>query len=137
MLPPASTEWRLVRLRPLAGKRAIEGGFSRRCAGFGENYGLLGVQNGINCAPMVLGVMQKGHLFVLYSFIHIILYSKRQLIASPDERDGSLSIYPDAGLERLQPPKGDTEALSAAADRTMGQLMVPMIKLPLAPKLKI
>jgi redox-sensitive bicupin YhaK (pirin superfamily) len=43
---------------------------------------------------------------------------KRQLIASPDERDGSLLINQDATLERLQLAKGDTEVLSVGAGRT-------------------
>ena len=43
---------------------------------------------------------------------------KRQFIASPDERDGSLLINQDATLERLQLAKGDTEVLSVGAGRT-------------------
>jgi redox-sensitive bicupin YhaK (pirin superfamily) len=43
---------------------------------------------------------------------------KRQFIASPDERDGSLSINQDATLERLQLAKGDTEVATVGAGRT-------------------
>ena len=43
---------------------------------------------------------------------------KRQLIASPDERDGSLLINQDATLERLQLARGDSETLSVEAGRT-------------------
>ena len=44
--------------------------------------------------------------------------TKRQLIASPDGRDGSLLINQDATLERLQLAAGDTDILSAGAART-------------------
>jgi redox-sensitive bicupin YhaK (pirin superfamily) len=44
--------------------------------------------------------------------------TKRQLIAAPDERDGSLLINQDATLERLQLATGDTEVLSVGAGRT-------------------
>ena len=44
--------------------------------------------------------------------------TKRQLIASPDERDNSLMINQDATLERLQLATGDTEILSVGAGRT-------------------
>jgi redox-sensitive bicupin YhaK (pirin superfamily) len=43
---------------------------------------------------------------------------KRQFIASPDERDGSLLINQDATLERLQLAAGDTEVLSVNAGCT-------------------
>jgi redox-sensitive bicupin YhaK (pirin superfamily) len=45
-------------------------------------------------------------------------HTKRQLIASPDERDGSLLINQDATLERLQLTAGDTEILSVSTGRT-------------------
>lgn len=44
--------------------------------------------------------------------------TKRQLIASPDGRDGSLLINQDATLERLQLTAGDTEILSVSTGRT-------------------
>jgi redox-sensitive bicupin YhaK (pirin superfamily) len=44
--------------------------------------------------------------------------TKRQFIASPDERDDSLLINQDATLERLQLTAGDTEILSVSAGRT-------------------
>jgi redox-sensitive bicupin YhaK (pirin superfamily) len=44
--------------------------------------------------------------------------TKRQLIASPDQRDDSLLINQDATLERLQLATGDTEILSVGAGRT-------------------
>jgi redox-sensitive bicupin YhaK (pirin superfamily) len=44
--------------------------------------------------------------------------TKRQFIASPDERDDSLLINQDATLERLQLATGDTEVLSVGAGRT-------------------
>ncbi len=44
--------------------------------------------------------------------------TKRQLIASPDGRDGSLLINQDATLERLQLTAGDTELLSVSTGRT-------------------
>jgi len=44
--------------------------------------------------------------------------TKRQFIASPDERDDSLLINQDATLERLQLAAGDTEVLSVGAGRT-------------------
>ena len=44
--------------------------------------------------------------------------TKRQLIASPDGRDGSLMINQDATLERLQLTAGDTEILSVSTGRT-------------------
>ena len=44
--------------------------------------------------------------------------TKRQFIASPDERDDSLLINQDATLERLQLATGDTEILSVGAGRT-------------------
>ena len=44
--------------------------------------------------------------------------TKRQLIASPDGRDGSLLINQDATLELLQPAAGDSEILSVGAGRT-------------------
>ncbi len=44
--------------------------------------------------------------------------TKRQLIASPDGRDGSLLINQDATLERLQLTTGDTEILSVSTGRT-------------------
>ncbi len=44
--------------------------------------------------------------------------TKRQLIASPDGRDGSLLINQDATLERLQLAAGDSEILSVSAGRT-------------------
>ena len=44
--------------------------------------------------------------------------TKRQFIASPDERDDSLLINQDATLERLQLAAGDTAALSVGAGRT-------------------
>jgi redox-sensitive bicupin YhaK (pirin superfamily) len=44
--------------------------------------------------------------------------TKRQLIASPDGRDGSLLINQDATLERLQLTAGDTEILSVSRGRT-------------------
>lgn len=43
---------------------------------------------------------------------------KRQLIASPNEQEGSLLINQDATLERLQLAQGDTEVLSVSAGRT-------------------
>ena len=43
---------------------------------------------------------------------------KRQLIAAPDGRDGSLLINQDATLERLQLTAGDSETLAVAAGRT-------------------
>ena len=45
-------------------------------------------------------------------------HTKRQLIASPDGRDGSLLINQDATLERLQLTAGDTEILSVSTGRT-------------------
>ncbi len=44
--------------------------------------------------------------------------TKRQLIASPDGRDGSLLINQDATLERLQLTTRDTEILSVSTGRT-------------------
>jgi redox-sensitive bicupin YhaK (pirin superfamily) len=44
--------------------------------------------------------------------------TKRQLIASPDKRDGSLLINQNATLERLQLTAGDTEILSVDTGRT-------------------
>ena len=44
--------------------------------------------------------------------------TKRQLIASPDGRDGSLLINQDATLERLHLTAGDTEILSVSTGRT-------------------
>jgi redox-sensitive bicupin YhaK (pirin superfamily) len=44
--------------------------------------------------------------------------NKRQLIASPDERDGALLINQDATLQRLQLAEGDTELLSVGAGRS-------------------
>ena len=44
--------------------------------------------------------------------------TKRQLIASPDGRDGSLLINQDATLERLQLTAGDSEILSVGTGRT-------------------
>lgn len=44
--------------------------------------------------------------------------TKRQLIASPDGRDGSLLINQDATLERLQLTAGGTEILSVSTGRT-------------------
>ena len=44
--------------------------------------------------------------------------TKRQLIASPNGRNGSLLIHQDATLERLRLPAGDKELLSVGADRT-------------------
>jgi redox-sensitive bicupin YhaK (pirin superfamily) len=44
--------------------------------------------------------------------------TKRQLIASPDGRDGSLLINQDATLERLQLTAGDTEIRSVSTGRT-------------------
>ena len=44
--------------------------------------------------------------------------TKRQFIASPDERDDSLMINQDATLERLQLAAGDTEILSVSVGRT-------------------
>lgn len=44
--------------------------------------------------------------------------TKRQLIASPDGRDGSLLINQDATLERLQLTAGDIEILSVGTGRT-------------------
>ena len=44
--------------------------------------------------------------------------TKRQLIASPAERDGSLLINQDATLERLQLAAGDNDILSVATGRT-------------------
>ena len=44
--------------------------------------------------------------------------TKRQLIGSPDGRDGSLLINQDATLERLQLTAGDTEILSVSTGRT-------------------
>jgi len=44
--------------------------------------------------------------------------SKRQLIASPDERDGSLLINQNATLERLQLTSGEQETLFISAGRT-------------------
>ena len=44
--------------------------------------------------------------------------TKRQLIASPDGRDGSLLINQDATLERLQLTAGDSEVLSVGTGRT-------------------
>jgi redox-sensitive bicupin YhaK (pirin superfamily) len=43
--------------------------------------------------------------------------TKRQLIAAPDQRDGSLLIHQDATVERLQLIAGDSECLSAGAGR--------------------
>ena len=45
-------------------------------------------------------------------------HTKRQFIASPNERDGSLLINQDATLERLQLAEGNTEVLSVGAGRT-------------------
>jgi len=44
--------------------------------------------------------------------------AKRQLIASPDERDGSLLINQNATLERLQLTDGDVETLQLQPGRT-------------------
>lgn len=44
--------------------------------------------------------------------------TRRQLIASPDGRDGSLPIHQDATLERLQLPTGDSELLAVGTGRT-------------------
>jgi len=45
-------------------------------------------------------------------------HAKRQFIASPDERDGSLLINQDATLERLQLTHGESETLSVDPGRT-------------------
>ena len=45
-------------------------------------------------------------------------HSKRQLIASPDERHGSLLINQNATLERLQLTSGEQETLFISAGRT-------------------
>jgi len=44
--------------------------------------------------------------------------AKRQLIASPDSRDGSLLINQNATLERLQLKAGESETLNVAEGRT-------------------
>jgi redox-sensitive bicupin YhaK (pirin superfamily) len=44
--------------------------------------------------------------------------TKRQFIASPDEREGSLLINQDATLERLQLAAGDAAVLSVGAGRS-------------------
>ena len=44
----------------MAGERAKEDEFSRRCGEFGEDSGMTGVKSGLNGVPMVVGVMEKG-----------------------------------------------------------------------------
>jgi hypothetical protein len=55
-----ATGYRLAWRHELAGKRAKEDEFSRRCGEFGEDSGMTGVKSGLNGVPMVVGVMEKG-----------------------------------------------------------------------------